>query len=68
MTAEDKKYLILKDSEGAPLAPGGLTADLEAGQTHLWWAKFPAPPPEVGTINLIIPSVLPFEDLPITDK
>jgi len=67
VTADSKKYFVLKDSEGAPLAPKYLDGTLGKGQKILWWAKFPAPPAEVKKINLIFPKVLPFEDVPITD-
>jgi hypothetical protein len=67
--AMSKKYFVLKDAEGAPVAPkylGG--ANLAKGDIHHWWAKFPAPPAEVKQIKLVIPQVLPFEDVPIADK
>jgi len=69
VTAENKKYFILRDSDGAPLAPKYLgDVHLEKDQTHSWWAKFPAPPPKVKKISLVLPQVLPFEDIPITDQ
>lgn len=73
VTAEAKKYLILKDSEGAPLAPqaddvGGVRVALKPGGSWLWWAKYPAPPSGVKKINYFIPDVAPFEDIPITDQ
>lgn len=67
VTAADKKYFILTDTEKAPLAPKYISGDVEKGGKLLWWAKFPAPPAEVKKINLVIPKVLPFEDVPITD-
>ena len=67
VTADGKKYFVLKDSEGAPLAPKYISESLKKGEKILWWAKFPAPPAEVKKINLIFPKVLPFEDVPITD-
>jgi len=67
VTAADKKYFILKDTEKEPLAPKYISSTVEKGGKLLWWAKFPAPPAEVKKINLVIPKVLPFEDVPITD-
>ena len=67
VTADSKKYFVLKDSEGSPLAPKYIDARLGKGEKLLWWAKFPAPPAEVKKVNLIIQKVLPFEDVPITD-
>lgn len=69
LVAGDKKHFILRDAEGAPIAPkavGGV--HLNKGDTHLWWAKFPAPGAEVKQVKLVIPEVLPFEDVPVTDK
>lgn len=70
--AENKKYLILKDSEDVALAPrmngwGNVEFSLEGGSTHLWWGKFPAPPAEVKKITLVMPQVLPFDDVPIAE-
>jgi hypothetical protein len=67
VTADSKKYFVLKDSEGAPLAPKYITSTLKKGGKHLWWAKFPAPPAEVKKVNLIMEKVLPFEDVPISE-
>lgn len=67
VTASGKKYFVLKDTEGAPLAPKYLDANLAKGQTYLWWAKFPAPPTDVKKVDVIIPGVLPFENVPISD-
>jgi hypothetical protein len=67
--ATNKKYFVLKDAEGAPVAPkylGGV--NLAKGEVYQWWAKFPAPPIEIKQAKLIIPQVLPFEDVPIVDK
>lgn len=69
VVAGDKKHFILRDAEGAPIAPKALGGvHLNKGETHLWWAKFPAPGAEVKQVKLVIPEVLPFEDIPVTDK
>ena len=73
VTGGNKKYFVLKDSEGEYLMPatdgfGMLNVRLEPGQAWTWWAKFPAPPPEVTKITLIMPITPPFEDVPITNK
>lgn len=67
VTADSKKYFVLKDTEGAPLAPKYINGDLKKGEKIIWWAKFPAPPAEIKKIDIIFPKVLPFEDVPITD-
>ena len=76
---EKKKYHVLKDSKnewiGAPISrgqvgigwPGGVSAmEISAGGKKLVWFKFPAPPAAAKSINLVIPDVLPFEELAIT--
>lgn len=40
----NKKYLILKDSSGVPLAPAALTLDTTNPIAASWSATFPAPP------------------------
>lgn len=68
VTANDKKYFVLKDTEGLALAPQYIEAKISKGESYYWWAKFPAPPADVKEVNIIIPKVLPFEDVEITDK
>ncbi|MCI0447057.1 hypothetical protein L0152_28110 [bacterium] len=67
VTGDSKKYFVLKDTEGESLAPKYISSTIKKGEKILWWAKFPAPPSEVKTINLIFPKVLPFEDVSIKD-
>lgn len=66
LTAGDQKFFVLKDSEGAPLAPQYLRVQLEPNQTMTWWAKFPAPAGQ-ATFDLVMPDLVPFEDVPIRD-
>jgi hypothetical protein len=40
--------------------------EITAGAKKLVWFKFPAPPATAETINLVIPDVLPFEELAIS--
>jgi hypothetical protein len=73
VTAANKKYFMLKDSEGAYLTPatdgtGTLSVSVDKGGQYTWWAKFSAPPPEVKKITLMTPVTSPFEDIPITDQ
>ena len=72
LTAGDKKYFILRDSENVPLSDlgsssGYLSPGIEKGGTFTWWAKFPAPPAEVTSVSFYTPISAPFEDVPITD-
>jgi hypothetical protein len=72
VTAEAKKYLVLRDSEQVPLASPGsggyVRVALKPGGSWLWWAKYPAPPANVKKINYHMPDVAPFEDIPVTDQ
>lgn len=62
-----KKYLVLKDAEGKPIAARhGSSISVPAGQLLNTWAKFPAPPADVTKISIYIPHVAPFEDIPIS--
>ena len=68
---EKKKYHVLKDSNnrwiGAPMnSAGDISKKIAAGGNQLVWFKFPAPPATVESINLVIPGVLPFEELAIS--
>ena len=71
LTAGDKKYFILRDSEGVPLATdagGGYTnIDIDKDGSYTWWAKYPAPPAEVTSVSFYAAFAPPFEDVPITD-
>ncbi len=74
--SEKKKYQVLKDSQdnwiAAPVARGMIAIEggtsaravevLPKGKTVVWF-KFPAPLNNVQTINLVVPNVLPFEEL-----
>jgi hypothetical protein len=69
VAADNKKYFILRDSEKEPLS--GKTdgnVSLNPGQSWHWWAKFPAPPATVKSINLLTPAASPFDDVPISDQ
>lgn len=68
VTAGDQKYFVLKDTEGAPLAPKYLSPNLDPGQAMTWWAKFPAPPASETTFDLVIPDMPPYEDVAIADR
>jgi hypothetical protein len=73
VTAANKKYFLLQDSEGTYLTSaagygGFLTVPLAKDQQFTWWAKFPAPPADVKKISLMTPLAAPFEDIPIADQ
>jgi hypothetical protein len=72
VTAADKKYFVLRDTEKTPLASdagsfGTLRVKLAPGGTWTWWAKYPAPPPEIKSVSYYIPVGPPIEDIPVID-
>jgi hypothetical protein len=70
------KYYALTDKEKNTLASEhvytgdgfGINDDVEPGATSRYWAKYPAPPPAVKTINIFFTNTDPFEGIAITDK
>jgi hypothetical protein len=66
VTAGSKKFFVLKDTEGAELH-GSRNQSVPKGAAHTWWAKFPAPGPEVKKVNFYTEYTPPFEDIPIAD-
>jgi len=72
VSAANKKYFILKDSEGSYLAPpavvGYVEVNVDAGGQYTWWAKYPAPLSEVKAVTLYMPVAPPLEDIPISDR
>lgn len=70
-TQDKKKYQVLKDSQGTFLAAPDdgyreINAKVPGAGKLIVWFKFPAPPASTTKINLVVPGVLPFEDLPIS--
>ncbi|MEW6145000.1 MAG: hypothetical protein AB1598_08300 [Thermodesulfobacteriota bacterium] len=64
-TANNKKYLVVKDTEGKPLGTNLKYFVLGAGESKNAWAKFPAPPEGVETITIYLPGAPPIEDVAI---
>ena len=60
-----KKYLVIKDAEGKPVASNMTYLELEAGTSRSGWAKFPAPPAGVDKISVYLPGAPPFEGVTI---
>jgi hypothetical protein len=68
-----KKYFALKDSEGKYIAGpqdrgsngGKVERYIDSGAQTIIWIKFPAPPETTDTIDIIIPGILPFEEIEI---
>lgn len=71
------KYYVLTDKEQHSVASMheylgsdtfGTSEYIPAGESRRYWAKFPAPPPEVKTVTLFFSKSEPFEEVPITDR
>jgi hypothetical protein len=71
------KYYALTDKEKNTLASAheylgadayGISEDVAPGATFRYWAKYPAPPPAVKTINVFFTNSDPFEGVAIADK
>jgi hypothetical protein len=71
------KYFVLTDKEGKSVASQheylgsdvyGVSEYVEAGGSRRYWAKFPAPPPEVKELTVLFDGTEPFESVPIAEK
>ncbi len=71
------KYYVLTDKEEHSVASMheylgsdtyGTSEYIPAGESRRYWAKFPAPPPEVKTVTLFFSKAEPFEEAPIADR
>ncbi len=70
---EKKKYSPLKDSEenyiAGPKADdqhgGRFWYDIEPGKKKIFWVKFPAPPEDCSSIDVFVPEIMPFEEIPV---
>lgn len=62
--ANRKKYFVVRDSAGKAVCSQKLR-DIKPGETTNLWARFPAPPPEVKTISIVVPHFSPMDDVPI---
>lgn len=59
-----KKYFALRDTEKKCVCSGWLPR-LAPGERVMSWVRFPAPPEEVGTISVMIPSFPPRDEVAI---
>lgn len=71
------KYYVLTDKEKHSVASQheylgsdvyGISEYVDGGDTRRYWAKFPAPPPEVKVLTVFFDETEPFESAPITEK
>lgn len=67
LVAGMRKYFVLRDSDDKPVAKYVVNIELNPGESWTFWAKFPAPPPDVKAVEIYTPLTLPFEDVAIVD-
>jgi hypothetical protein len=60
-----KKYFVARDTEGSCVCSRDVK-DVKKGETLNVWAKFPAPPPDVQKVSVVIPHFTPLDDVPIS--
>ncbi|HET6363283.1 MAG TPA: hypothetical protein VFH11_14700 [Gemmatimonadota bacterium] len=60
-----EEYPILRNEDGELEAKEALSLELEPGEMETWWVKFPAPPAGASRIDLEIPPVASFHDVPL---
>lgn len=59
-----KKYEVIRDANRKCVCSGGLKA-LQPQSRITLWARFPAPPPEVGSVSVMIPHFIPMDNVPL---
>lgn len=57
-----KKYLVIRDSSTKHCV---CSRNVKPGKVLNLWAKFPAPPADVETIQVMIPGFAPMDDVPL---
>jgi hypothetical protein len=69
-----KKYFLLKDSDGQFIggpkdkawSGGRFSYRIDPGKSKSLWMKFPQPTDNPKTITIVIPGVMPFEEIGIS--
>lgn len=59
-----KKYFVIRDAEEQCVCSRGVASVGPGEKTNLW-AKFPAPPPDVQKVSIVVPHFTPMDDVPI---
>jgi hypothetical protein len=59
-----KKYFVIRDAEQKCLCSREVDSVKPGGKANLW-AKFPAPPPDVQKVTIVVPHFTPMDDVPI---
>jgi hypothetical protein len=64
--AGKKKYFVVRDTQNKCVCSQKV-GDIQPGSSKNLWAKFPAPPPNVQKISVVIPHFGPMDDVPISN-
>lgn len=62
--ANKRKYFTQRDADGTCLCSRAVP-DIDPQSQATLWAKFPAPPPDVRAMTVVIPHFVPMENIPI---
>lgn len=60
-----KKYFVVRDADSKCVCSREISG-VKPGNRANWWAKFPAPPPDVQRVTIIVPHFIPMDDVPIS--
>ena len=59
-----KKYFVIRDAEQKCVCSREVEA-IKPGEKASLWAKYPAPPPDVQKVSIVVPHFTPMDDVPI---
>ena len=59
-----KKYFVIRDVDHQCICSRDI-ATVPAGEKTNLWAKFPAPPPDVQKVSIVVPHFTPMDDVAI---
>ena len=60
-----KKYLVVRDKTNNACVCSKQIEKLQPGAKLNLWAKFPAPPPDVKIVSVVVPNFAPMDDVPL---
>ena len=59
-----KKYFVIRDADQKCVCSREVEG-LRPGEKANLWAKYPAPPPDVQKVSIVVPHFTPMDDVPI---
>lgn len=63
--AGKKKYQVIRDADNQCVCSSDLD-DVEPQSRVFLWARFPAPPPEVDKLSIMLPHFIPMDGVPLS--